>query len=304
MPFGSEKKRTEDACAKNYSPTPIKRVKSFIVETKALEDEDGMIRAVVSTESKDRDGEIIKSSAWEKGLDDFMKNPVLLSSHNYNDLTKILGEWTDLTVSERGLEGTAKYYVGRGNKEADWGYELAKNGNGAYSVGFIARDYYDEAEGKATTRVYTDVELLEISQVSIPSNRDAVTELRSKGLLTSTEEELALKIFTNVVSKELPEDSDEESETPTDATDQYPTEEEALERAEEIGCVGSHSIDEDGNTVYMPCETHEEYEEIVNPSEEEEDEEETYEEKEDEKRYTPKNALKEAIQELFNINKT
>lgn len=45
--------------------------------------------------------------------------------------------------------------------------------------------------------------------------------------------------------------------------DVFTTEEEALERAEAIGCVGSHSLDEDGNTIYMPCNTHDEYIEIV-----------------------------------------
>ena len=295
------KERTEDACAKNYSPTPIKRVKSFLVQTKALDDEDGTIRAVVSTESKDRDGEIIKTSAWEKGLDEFMKNPVLLSSHNYDDLTKILGEWTDLKVSDKGLEGTARYFVNKGNAEADWGYELAKNGNGAYSVGFIAKDYHDESEGKATTRVYTDVELLEISQVSVPSNRDAVTALRSKGLLTKTEEELADKIFTNLVPKEV-ETEEEDAKAPVAGDDKFTTEEEASARAEEIGCEGTHTMDEDGNTIYMPCATHEEYDEMVNPSEEEEENNpDSYEE--DEKIFTPQLALKEAFEEFFLINK-
>jgi len=41
--------------------------------------------------------------------------------------------------------------------------------------------------------------------------------------------------------------------------DVFTTEDEAVTRAEEIGCVGSHSHDEDGNKVYMPCNTHEEY---------------------------------------------
>ncbi len=42
--------------------------------------------------------------------------------------------------------------------------------------------------------------------------------------------------------------------------DTYTTEEEALDRAEEIGCVGIHTHDKDGQTVYMPCKTHAEYE--------------------------------------------
>ena len=48
------------------------------------------------------------------------------------------------------------------------------------------------------------------------------------------------------------------------ARDMFTTESEAEVRAEQIGCVGTHTHDDDGNLVYMPCSTHEEYEEIVN----------------------------------------
>jgi len=41
--------------------------------------------------------------------------------------------------------------------------------------------------------------------------------------------------------------------------DVFTTEEEAQERAEAIGCQGTHSHDEDGRTIYMPCATHDEY---------------------------------------------
>lgn len=46
-------------------------------------------------------------------------------------------------------------------------------------------------------------------------------------------------------------------------TDMFTTKAEAEERAEEIGCVGTHTIDENGMTIYMPCSTHEEYEELM-----------------------------------------
>lgn len=45
--------------------------------------------------------------------------------------------------------------------------------------------------------------------------------------------------------------------------DVFTTSDEALERAQEIGCVGFHSHDEDGTMIYMPCRTHAEYEEAV-----------------------------------------
>ena len=41
--------------------------------------------------------------------------------------------------------------------------------------------------------------------------------------------------------------------------DEFTTLEEARDRAEEIGCSGTHTHDQDGRTIYMPCSTHNEY---------------------------------------------
>ena len=47
-------------------------------------------------------------------------------------------------------------------------------------------------------------------------------------------------------------------------TDIYTTMEEAEARAEELGCKGSHSMEgPEGETLYMPCNTHEEYEDSL-----------------------------------------
>jgi len=45
--------------------------------------------------------------------------------------------------------------------------------------------------------------------------------------------------------------------------DKYTTEQEALDRADELGCEGTHTMDEDGQTIYMPCSTHGRYEELT-----------------------------------------
>ena len=42
--------------------------------------------------------------------------------------------------------------------------------------------------------------------------------------------------------------------------DTFTTMEEARDRAEELGCSGTHTHDDEGRLVYMPCATHEEYE--------------------------------------------
>lgn len=47
------------------------------------------------------------------------------------------------------------------------------------------------------------------------------------------------------------------------AKDQYDNKEEAEARAEQIGCSGTHSMDDNGQTIYMPCSTHEDYEKAV-----------------------------------------
>jgi len=49
--------------------------------------------------------------------------------------------------------------------------------------------------------------------------------------------------------------------------DKFSTQEEAEKRASEIGCVGYHTMDDDGNTIYMPCDTHEEYDELIDGTE-------------------------------------
>jgi hypothetical protein len=50
------------------------------------------------------------------------------------------------------------------------------------------------------------------------------------------------------------------------AKDVFTTESEAEMRAEEIGCVGTHSHDGDNGTVYMPCASHADYTSLLHPS--------------------------------------
>lgn len=45
--------------------------------------------------------------------------------------------------------------------------------------------------------------------------------------------------------------------------DMFDNQDDAREKAKEIGCVGTHSMDKDGKTIYMPCGTHSAYEEAI-----------------------------------------
>lgn len=154
-----------------------KLYKMFSTETKAL-DAKGAIEAVMSSEVEDRDGDVIRAKGWI--LSDFIKHPALIADHNYGDITNQIGEWSDVRVEGTKLVGVANYYIGEGNAKADWAYNLAKKGKAAYSVGFIPLEW-EERNAKNPKRPagnygyeFLSQELLETSQVTIPSNPDAV----------------------------------------------------------------------------------------------------------------------------------
>jgi HK97 family phage prohead protease len=156
-----------------------KLVKVYKTEIKSIDVDAGTVTALVSTKSVDRDGEVVLPSAIKKRLEVYMAHPVLLSSHRYDDLRKQIGVCEDIKCTPSGVTATFKYLHGQGNPEADWAFTLAKNGIAAYSIGFMAHEWEDKSGEEGIWREYKDVELVEISQVLVPSNRDALASRRS-----------------------------------------------------------------------------------------------------------------------------
>lgn len=150
------------------------RTKIHRAETRVLDKAAGKVQAIVSDESEDRDGDVIRVAGWQ--LDSFLRHPILLSSHNYYDLRSQIGEWESMQVKGKRLVGVANYYIGKGNEEADWAFQLAEMGRAAYSVGFIPHEY-EKREGGSDWGgpfEFTAQELLEVSHVSVPSNANAL----------------------------------------------------------------------------------------------------------------------------------
>ena len=77
---------------------------------------------------------------------------------------------------------------------------------------------------------------------------------------TDTDQRLA--VCTNEYDS-YKEDSIENEEKEEIRKDVFDNPAEANARAKQIGCEGIHSHDEDGNKVFMPCATHEEYTELT-----------------------------------------
>ena len=156
-------------------------------EVKVLDAKAGRVEAVVSTESMDRQGDIIRQDGWD--LKNFMRHPILLASHDYYRLEAQIGTWESMEVKGNKLVGVARYFVGKGNATADWALVLASEGQAAFSVGFIPdMDKAKKLEGKDGGDFFAHFEfngqeLLEVSQVTVPANADGLQQVRSmKGL--------------------------------------------------------------------------------------------------------------------------
>ena len=181
--------------------------KTYRAQCKASPEE-GVIDAFItmSAPTQDRDEEVIQPAAFKETLPIFMQRPVLLSSHNYGDLRKQIGEFVKIKLTKAGLQAQPKYYINQGNEEADWAYRLAEKNMAAFSVGFIPREWVDGNSDKAPRRTYTSLELLEISQVVVPSNREAIQGVRSKSV-DPVEIELLDDVLKDIVTK--PEETDD-----------------------------------------------------------------------------------------------
>lgn len=160
-------------------------ISSIELVEKAAGDDDSYItiRGYANTTTKDRTNDVIIEEAWTKGgIKNYQKNPILLAFHDHS---RPIGTATKISVDKTGLE-----IVGKISKAAGDVYELIKEGIlKAFSVGFIVKDA--DYDSKADVFVIKDLELLEISVVSVPANQDSIFSLSKS--FESDEEYLEFK---------------------------------------------------------------------------------------------------------------
>jgi hypothetical protein len=157
--------------------------KTYRAEIKTIDEERHRVYALFNTSGRDRDNEENAPTAWKKRIAPFLSHNVLVSCHTYDDLRKQIGEVElNQTKLDEGLEGWVSYYVGEGNDEADWAWVLAKKNKAAFSVGYMPYDYRAGNGTKEPTRLFTDNELLEITQCIIPSYREALQNAKTSDL--------------------------------------------------------------------------------------------------------------------------
>ena len=178
------------------------------------DEEEGLtISGHASTNDEDRSGDIIVSDAWKKSgaLDNYLKNPVILA---YHDPSRPIGKAVEHTIDDNGLKITAKI-----SKAAGDIIQLIKEGIlSAFSVGFIVKDA--DFDNKSGIFLIKELELLEVSVVSIPANQNALFNIEKN--FKNAEE---YKEFRNQFIKEESEETlmvdktKDKAEQPIDVAD-------------------------------------------------------------------------------------
>jgi HK97 family phage prohead protease/HK97 family phage major capsid protein len=131
-------------------------------------DDSIFIEGYASTVDRDRQGDVIPMSAWTDGLKNYLKNPIILAYHNHQ---MPIGKMVEHKVTDQGLWIRAQIPAEIGDV-----YKLVKKGIlSAFSVGFRVRDAdYDHA---SESFLIKDLELHEISVVSVPANQNTLFSL-------------------------------------------------------------------------------------------------------------------------------
>jgi len=145
----------------------------------SLDAEKRTLRAIITTNQVDRDGEIVEPAAFEKRIDSFLKNPVLLWMHN--PMNPPVGKITGVEFHKDRIEAVLQFRAAGKSDLADEVFGLYEDGTlNSFSIGFRVFGMTDPVEdtdsGKMEPPHITDAELMEVSCVTIPANTGAVSK--------------------------------------------------------------------------------------------------------------------------------
>lgn len=151
----------------------ILHLNTIFTKSEPLPTEAGTIDSInisgyASTNDIDRQGDVIPASVWEKGLENYLKNPVILAYHKH---TEPVGRMIEHRLDDKGL-----WIKARISAAAEDVFNLVKDGViTAFSVGFKIIDA--EYNAAAELFIVKELELHEISVVSVPANQNTLFSL-------------------------------------------------------------------------------------------------------------------------------
>ncbi len=178
------------------------QIKYFVPdEFKGIVDKENKILSGVvgSSGVVDRHGESLNPSGWS--LNNYTKNPLLLFGHDYRSLP--IGKALKVWIEDGKLMFTLKFAdTPMGNEVFKLFEEEMLN---AFSVGFIPLKWDESGEF-----TYAEMELLELSVVTVPANPEALAKVKSV-------EEMMAKEAEKIKEEEAPEPQ-AKTEDETDVT--------------------------------------------------------------------------------------
>ena len=167
-------------------------------ETKAINKKSKSLKIAgyANTTTKDRANDIVTAEAWAKGVDNYRKNPVLLYQHKHDNP---IGRVENIRVDRKGIFVEAA--VSEAAEKNHGVQTLIKDGAlKSFSVGFRVKDgKYNRDDD---SMLITDVELLEISVVSVPCNQESLFSIR-KSFETDSEYEEFKKSLKEASAEEI-----------------------------------------------------------------------------------------------------
>lgn len=175
----------------------------YTAETKALADTRSLI-VTISTDTPDRDGDVVVPKGVK--LDNFLKNPVVLFGHKYDE--PAIAKASDIVADDHTIKAKVTFPTKGVYPFADTIYDLIKEGiMNAWSIGFsVDKNMTERLESGGLK--FNSSELLEFSAVPVPANAEALTVLRSKGISEDNIEDLAKELAEEapVAPERLPEE--------------------------------------------------------------------------------------------------
>ena len=191
--------------------------KAVTVTTKAIDAQAGLYELMASTESVDRQNDVLVSTGAD--LSNYRRNPVVLWAHDYSRLPVARAVEID-AVPGVGLRAKMEFAPAGVDAHIDAVRKLWELGFlNAASVGFTPKA--GTPTGKGGTR-YTDWELLEFSIVPIPANADALRlafdgAVQKSGRVLSAKNESALRAAVDTLLSVLSQLDKPEPEPMTDS---------------------------------------------------------------------------------------
>jgi len=175
----------------------------FVLVRSVDEENPNLVHATISTDEIDRYDEIVEPAAIKAALPAFLANPVVLGCHQPRLATgepPVIGNVTPESIRIGEHQIDADILFDDDELSAKYARKYRKKVMRAFSIGFkpLKGEYRDISSKR--TWIWTEIELLEVSAVAVPANRQALA--RAKGFYESEFDE-AKDVLLNSLQETL-----------------------------------------------------------------------------------------------------